>query len=145
MTDVLFPGRSQRGESSYAGVYGARIDADTPPRQGVTDGLEARGERLAAARSAWDEARPEEFELVDRRLYRRLEDGRLFRHVPGAAWASVGTPAAAEVTTFFVDSANRFVFLCDAGVPEGSTVRHGGVYGRRVEPAAMRQDLPRVY
>jgi len=139
----LFPGRSELlGKSTYAGVRGERVEPNTPARQGVSDGTEAREERVEAARRAWPERHPEDF-VWEGAVFTEVATGRTFHQVKGAPWLSVGTPAAASVSCFYVDS-GRLWFLADDAVPEGTVVHHGAVRGQEVAPT-FRPAAPEIY
>jgi hypothetical protein len=69
-------------EELYPGVIGMEVKADTSREGVVDDGNVAWEERVYAARQQWTQARPEDFEKVDKRTWRDRATGK------PDAWAS---------------------------------------------------------
>ena len=120
-------------------ALGAELTTDSSRAGVVDDGLVAWPERIAEARRQWVQAQAEDFEQLDKRLFRVRASGLEYRRVHGSPLLAIGTPGADGISTFFVDGGGTLVFLRRADLPEETrTVTHGYVIAREVPPYASQ-------
>lgn len=127
---MKFPGRRELAEQDPYIAWGQEVTADggSAGRAGVIDdGLVAWPERVVEARRQWPQARAEDYEKIDRRVYVDRATGIEYRRPPGCPLLSVGTPVNAGIVCFFVDASGELVFLEPAGYDPTVRVHHGPI------------------
>lgn len=118
----------------YAPAFGARVDSDEEPKEGVASSLRiADGENLDWVRSNWSERNEAEFEWdYGGRKVRDKTNGDILKIRTG--WP-VGAPLESDIQTFVVRD-SRIVLLGKPGAERPPTVFHGTFGGRQIPDAS---------
>jgi hypothetical protein len=122
--------------SYYGGVIGRELTVDTPRASYIDDGLIAFDERVQTARQHWPQGKSSDFEQLDRRRYRDVATGRVYRHERGCG--PLLNPTIEALDCWFVKDGKLVLLVRDERSETTATVVHGPIRGGVVEDGQVR-------